>query len=52
MKALIDLVKKRDMWYLLAIVYLVSKVYVLSTPSPNDDDLPDKVRDAVVRAIS
>jgi hypothetical protein len=43
------LLKRRDVFYLLAIVYLVAKVYVLSTPSPLDDPLPDHAKDVLMR---
>lgn len=46
-----DFVRKRDVWYILAILYFASKVYVAHTPNPNDDDIPDKVKDAVIQIL-
>ena len=34
------------------IVYILCKYYVLKTPSPYDDDIPDQVKDAVLLIIS
>ncbi len=36
---------------LLIILYAVWKAYVLYTPSPHDDEFPDKVRDAVLLMV-
>lgn len=30
------------------LIYAVWKAYVLQTPSPDDDNIPDKVKDAVL----
>ena len=42
-------VKKRHIIILLMVLYVVSKVYVSYTVNPNDDDLPDRVKDIVLR---
>lgn len=44
-----DCWRRRDIGFLLVIVYLVWKVYVLNTPSPDDDEIPDRLRDAVLQ---
>lgn len=40
--------KKRDLVFLVVIFYLVTKVYVLSTPSKTDDQIPDVVSAAAI----
>jgi len=33
------------------LIYVVWKAYVLQTPSPHDDNIPDKVKDAVLLMV-
>lgn len=34
--------------FVIIIIYVFWKAYVLQTPSPHDDDIPDKIKDAVL----
>ncbi len=44
--------KKRYILIATAFAYLIAKVYVLQTPSPNDDTIPDKVRTIVLQLLA
>lgn len=33
------------------LIYAVWKAYVLQTPSPHDDNIPDKVRDSILLMV-
>ncbi len=47
-----SLCRSRCSWLvLLSIIFLAWKVYVVCTPSPDDDELPDKVRDAILTVV-
>jgi hypothetical protein len=41
----------RDLIFIIVIIYLLAKLYVLHTPSPIDDDVPEKVRDSLLEAV-
>lgn len=43
------MLKKRYIAILGLIVYIGLKVYVSYTENPNDDDIPDRLRDIVLR---
>ncbi len=44
--------QKRYILLLLAVLYVAFKVYVAYTPTPDDDDLPDQLRDVVLKVVS
>lgn len=44
--------KKRYLLAAVAFAYLVAKVYVMQTPTPCDDNLPDRVRDIVMQVLA
>ena len=44
--------KKRYLLAAVAFAYLVAKVYVLQTPSPCDDNLPDRVKAIVLQVLA
>lgn len=49
----LDKLKTRHVIFITAIIilYAIFKAYVLYTPSPHDDDIPDKLRDAVLLMV-
>lgn len=50
---LVNFVKTKHVVVSTAIIitYALAKAYVLYTPSPHDDNIPDKVRDAVLLMV-
>lgn len=53
MKKVLKPIQKVSSWHLLlvsvgVIVYLAAKVYVLTTPTPIDDQIPDKIRNTIL----
>lgn len=40
--------KKAVVVALIAIAYAIAKIYVLSTPTPKDDNIPDVVKDHIL----
>lgn len=36
----------------LALLYVISKVYVAYTPTPTDDNIPDNARDVVIKLLA
>ncbi len=43
---------KRRVVLLVVIGYLLWKIYVIHTPSTEDDNVPDQVRDVILRLVS
>ena len=44
--------KKHWPWVMVGgLIYLLAKAYVAYTPDPNDDDIPDKIKDAVLLMV-
>jgi hypothetical protein len=44
--------KKHWAWVVaIILIYVLWKAYVLYTPSPHDDQIPDKVKDAVLLLV-
>ena len=42
---------KKYILILVMAAYLIAKCYVLLTPSPDDDQVPDKIRDKVLQVL-
>jgi hypothetical protein len=45
-------IKKRYILALISIAYCIAKLYVMYTPSTNDDSIPDNARDAILQILS
>lgn len=42
-------IKKKYIFLSITIIYFVAKIYVIYTPNTNDDDIPDKFKNAALR---
>ncbi len=45
----INEIKKRYILLAITIIYCIAKIYVSYTPNPNDDNIPDNLRDVALR---
>jgi hypothetical protein len=43
--------KKRYLIASLLTIYVIAKIYVSFTENPNDDDIPDRIKDIVFRVV-
>ena len=40
-----------SLFVLIVIIYVLWKAYVLYTPSPHDDEIPDKIKDGMMMIV-